>query len=289
MQEERETLIKQVFPGLRRFSRQRGVDLIEIDLRWGITEAQASRGEVLPVCIGEIDRCRPYFIGILGDRYGTVPEALPEAPWVLPGASMTHMEIEWAALRPGVDTRRAYFFFKRNAPGPESQRSLKAEIRGAGLPVEEYDHADDLGPRIERVLKAAIDEDFPEARAPTWLDIEREAIEVFQATRVAGYVARAEWLKRLDGPESVVVTGRSGQRQICVAGELGRPHLGASVRTLPGGHAPRRGGGSGRAPAARRAERRSPERPRRPPCGGVSGAGGGGTADPRSRRRRAPR
>ena len=61
----------------------------EVDLRWGITDEQ--KGEVLPICLAEIERCRPYFIGLLGERYGWVPDAIapdlveqePVAPGVL--------------------------------------------------------------------------------------------------------------------------------------------------------------------------------------------------------------
>jgi hypothetical protein len=44
-----------------------------VNLRWGITEEQARRGDVLPICLGEIDRCRPFFLCLLGERYGWVP------------------------------------------------------------------------------------------------------------------------------------------------------------------------------------------------------------------------
>src|SRR5207237_10412372 len=73
LQAEREHLIKQVFPELRLRCRARGVEFTEIDLRWGITE-EATAGKVLRVCLDEIDRCRPYFLGVLGDRYGWVPD-----------------------------------------------------------------------------------------------------------------------------------------------------------------------------------------------------------------------
>ena len=41
--EERDVLVKRVFPELRRFCRERFVELIEVDLRWGITSKQAAR------------------------------------------------------------------------------------------------------------------------------------------------------------------------------------------------------------------------------------------------------
>jgi len=87
MQEERDILIKKVFPELRRRCRERGVEFVEVDLRWGVTEEQAERGEVLPICLAEIDNCRPYFVGLLGERYGWVPDRIAEdlletQPWL---------------------------------------------------------------------------------------------------------------------------------------------------------------------------------------------------------------
>jgi hypothetical protein len=38
MQKERERLVKYVFPELRRRRRERSVELVEVDLRWGINE-----------------------------------------------------------------------------------------------------------------------------------------------------------------------------------------------------------------------------------------------------------
>jgi len=71
--EERDLLIKQVFPALRRRLKDRFVELVDVDLRWGITAEQAERGEVLGICLAEIERSRPFFIGLLGERYGWVP------------------------------------------------------------------------------------------------------------------------------------------------------------------------------------------------------------------------
>ena len=74
---ERDELVKKVFPELRRRCRSRFVELLEVDLRWGITEEQSRQGATLKICLQEIDRCRPcapvFFIGLLGERYGWVP------------------------------------------------------------------------------------------------------------------------------------------------------------------------------------------------------------------------
>jgi len=39
----------------------------------GLTEQDETQGQIVRSCLEEIDRCRPYFIGITGDRYGFIP------------------------------------------------------------------------------------------------------------------------------------------------------------------------------------------------------------------------
>ena len=57
--QERDLLVKEIFPELRRKARQRGVDVVDVDLRWGITQEESEQGKVIPICLGEIDRCSP--------------------------------------------------------------------------------------------------------------------------------------------------------------------------------------------------------------------------------------
>jgi hypothetical protein len=70
MQVERRELVTKTFPALRAKYRARGVEVFEVDLRWGITREMQERGDTLPILLAEIDPCLPYFIGLLGDRYG---------------------------------------------------------------------------------------------------------------------------------------------------------------------------------------------------------------------------
>src|SRR4030067_3576358 len=78
MHAEREELVKRIFPQLRKLCDQRGVTWGEVDLRWGITDEQTAEGKVLPICLDEIRRCRPYFIAMLGERYGWGPMEIPD-------------------------------------------------------------------------------------------------------------------------------------------------------------------------------------------------------------------
>jgi hypothetical protein len=99
MQSERDELLKRVFPQLRKLCEDRGVTWGEVDLRWGVTDEQATEGKVLPVCLAEIRNCRPYFLGLLGERYGWVPPAIPAGlmasePWLAEhgGRSVTELD-----------------------------------------------------------------------------------------------------------------------------------------------------------------------------------------------------
>ena len=119
MHAEREELVKRVFPQLRKLCEERGVGWTEVVLRWGVTEEQAQRGEVLPICLAEIDRCRPYFIGLFGERYGWVPDEVPqelvdEQPWLAEhrGQSVTELEILHGVLRNPVMANRACFYLR---------------------------------------------------------------------------------------------------------------------------------------------------------------------------------
>jgi len=56
MQGEREGLRRAVFPIVREACEQRGIAFFEIDLRWGVTRAEAESGRVLAICLEEIDR-----------------------------------------------------------------------------------------------------------------------------------------------------------------------------------------------------------------------------------------
>ena len=52
--QERDLLVKQVFPELRRKARECGVEVVDVDLRWGITEEERRQGKVIPICLGRL-------------------------------------------------------------------------------------------------------------------------------------------------------------------------------------------------------------------------------------------
>src|SRR4249919_2343995 len=73
MHAERDHLVKVVFPELRERLEPFRIELIDVDLRWGITREQAENDRVLDLCLRQIDECRPFFLALVGERYGWVP------------------------------------------------------------------------------------------------------------------------------------------------------------------------------------------------------------------------
>lgn len=119
MHAERDHLVKKVFPALRERLDPYRVDLVDVDLRWGITEAQAADGRVLGLCLAEIEACHPYFIGVLGQRYGWVPDHVPDETvrrhrW-LDGEtdkSITELEVLYGALADEAKEARSFFYLR---------------------------------------------------------------------------------------------------------------------------------------------------------------------------------
>src|SRR5271156_3409510 len=120
MQAERDHLVKVVFPELREWLLPSRVFLDDIDLRWGVTREQAENDKGLDFCLQQIDECRPFFIGILGERYGWGPPANSDAVraqrgWLQheTGKSVTELEILFGALLNDPAMRgRSFFYFR---------------------------------------------------------------------------------------------------------------------------------------------------------------------------------
>ncbi|MGW6932426.1 DUF4062 domain-containing protein [Lentzea sp. NPDC054927] len=82
MDRERDLLARVVIPRVNERLRERGhgVSIYPVDLRWGVEtddrlDAETRQRVILQVCAGEVRRCRPLFLGLLGGEYGWVPPA----------------------------------------------------------------------------------------------------------------------------------------------------------------------------------------------------------------------
>lgn len=208
MQGEREELVKRVFPEIRRICEERGVTWGEVDLRWGVTDEQKAEGQVLPICLAEIELSRPYFIGLLGDRYGWVPDEIPgdlaaQQQWLgdVDGKSVTELEVLHGVLNDPDMAGHAYFYFRDPAfldQVPEAERDAYLE-----LPTAEEIEA--LGPEQAEARAAARRQQLADLKDR----IRSTAFPVrddYADPRALGELVRADLLAlvdRLFPPESV--------------------------------------------------------------------------------------
>ena len=130
MHAERDLLVKRVFPELRLWCARRKLQLRDIDLRWGVSAADAQENKrVVEVCLRNIDKCRPFFLCFMGQRRGWVPkegdvnpetlEAFPAISSQIGKASVTELEVLHALMQPlapdAAPVRYARFYFRDDA------------------------------------------------------------------------------------------------------------------------------------------------------------------------------
>ena len=246
MHAERDHLVRVVFPELRERCAKRHLHLIDVDLRWGVTEEDAQRGKALEICLHEIEDCRPFFIGLLGERYGWIPprydipdeEQFDTLRNIEAGHSITAMEIYHGVLNNPRMRTHAFFYFRDPAfidtlplekqPDfrPEDDehatklRQLKDRIRASGLRLREnyrYDVMEALGRRVLEDLWGAVQVEYPE-EAPEVepLDAERAYHDFFIESRTELFIGQRHMLARLhefaagDTLGPMVVTGTPG-------------------------------------------------------------------------------
>jgi len=126
MQAERDMLRDFVLPKVNEFASQYGYAIEFIDLRWGVDTASISEEEqnrkILYTCLDEIKRSRPFFIGLIGDRYGWIPPhqdmeaVLKASQFSLESLSIsvTALEIEFGVL--SSDSLPICQFYFRKSP-----------------------------------------------------------------------------------------------------------------------------------------------------------------------------
>lgn len=219
--EERDLLIKRVFPELRRRARDRLVEVIGVDLRWGITEEDSQKGETLPICLKEIERSHPYFLGLLGDRYGwtPTPKQYPETllatqPWLSEhagGKSVTELEILHGVLNNPAMEGQAFFYFRdakwsedkgddfRSEGTEESSKltRLKERIKSSLFPVTEYRTPEEASDRIMKDLWALIDRQYPTDAVPDELQRESGLHESYAFERRRLYIGQEKTVLKL--------------------------------------------------------------------------------------------
>lgn len=228
---ERDELVKRIFPILHRLCMSRYIHFSYVDLRWGITNEESSENKVVPLCFQHIKDCRPFFIGMLGERYGWIPEAntIPEAllvaePWIndCKNCSVTELEILHGVLNSSNVECNAFFYFRdkgfvdkienkhkkdfsvESGFHAKKIKELKEKIRehyNAGkltiAPKENYKTPEEFGNLVLQDFVQFINENFPK-----WAKLEeKERIEMqnkyFLTEQLQLFVGRENYIQSL--------------------------------------------------------------------------------------------
>ncbi len=240
MQDERTVLRKEVFPVLRDYCESRGASFFEVDLRWGVTREEAESGRVLSICLGEIDRCRPFVLGMIGGRYGWVDpsaksilESSPKFERVLDYAdrSVTELELRYAICdRPsGAATPLALVYERPSSKiGLDGSKfsDLKSSLQTASVVVR--DSPADLGlfaRQLRADLLGVLKTHFDAANVG-FRSTERDRAQAVEQRLEVGYVAQPEldllvqFLR--EGVSNIAVIGRAGAGKSMLAAALAR-------------------------------------------------------------------
>ncbi|KNC96200.1 uncharacterized protein SPPG_08354 [Spizellomyces punctatus DAOM BR117] len=163
---ERDVLAREVFPGLEREVRKKGLDAFTfIDFRQDLPRYTPTDSTTLLHALMHIEHCRPYYIGIIGHSYGWIPDmndpthissaTLVKYPWLrkYEGASTMELEMTYGALDRDLvgDDLQALFYIKagESEQHPMSDNGSVVSLQNAQEQTLENDRLERLKARIK--------------------------------------------------------------------------------------------------------------------------------------------
>ena len=231
MMGERDYLMRRTFPKLRQIASERDVYLTEVDLRWGITEEESKTGKVVDICLREIDNSIPFFIGIIGNRYGWIPSLDDLSPETIVNfssinsylekhLSVTEMEVQYGVLERAEDLHAVFYIKSENnqdiVDEPEKLSALKKAVRdNPKYPVFSYRDPEDLSSLVERDFLRLLDTLFPGGKL-SQIDKRHIAQSSFMRGLSHAYVCNNMLFKELEDWLS-----SPSEQELCIIGKSG--------------------------------------------------------------------
>jgi hypothetical protein len=157
LQRERNALARFTFPVVRQAYVESGMTFSERDLRWGIA-VESSEEFIFQKCIDSIDDCDRHFIGILGNRYGWVPDQIPtqiqsRSTIDLRGKSITEIEILVGVLQQSSMNLCEFFFKSTNSSADDPRlKKLKETIANSAYKITYFNDPEQLSALITQTL-----------------------------------------------------------------------------------------------------------------------------------------
>ena len=244
MNEERDALVR-IFPQISELCNKRGVEFVPLDLRWGINEDAAKEGRVVETCLREVDDARPFFIGIIGHRYGWMPneddlgnwssELKKRYPWLKEAMqnsmSITEMEIQHAVLmrKDNEQMNAAFYLRSEKMPIPSSYKEISGSIAEQKLKrlkdaicgqkqfkAEHYDSVNELANMVLKDVTEFIDKVFPVQSVSSY-DVDADLQERILKSRIRSLIPMDRYAPQIEG----WVKGQS-KRHLLITGHQGR-------------------------------------------------------------------
>ena len=223
------------FPRLEKLCAHRGIFFAPLDLRWGVTSEQSGSGQVIKLCLEEIDRSRPYFVCSLGFRNGwslyptddtndqyvqlllkTFDIGVQQFPWIQQcmDRSVTELEILHGTLNNPQLNPRTYFYFRsceflNSIQNTERKiyvetglaeialMKLKMRIVQAGYKIQYFSSAMQMCDQLEGDMSGDIEIDFP-IQTLTPLQRELKDHQAYSDIRSRIYVGGESYYSALD-------------------------------------------------------------------------------------------
>jgi nephrocystin-3 len=223
LDDERGYLAKQTFPLLRTYCNRKGVHFSEIDLRWGLTEEDSKNGRVLRLCLDQIQDCKPFFIGILGSRYGWIPtlsdlqkdrqlkENYPEVfASVNESRSVVEIEFEQGMLNDPQPEYQFVYAKQQEKRNPRVEELLH-RVAEKELKTTEFASLEELHQAVLSDLQSAVDRYLEESNT-AWADEDQRA---FMTERLRSYIEHSSYSSKIDDQlaqerSMTIITGDSG-------------------------------------------------------------------------------
>jgi WD40 repeat protein len=190
MHAERDCLVKRVFPALSEWCERRRIRLVDIDLRWGVTEAEAtSNPRAVEALLDRIGERLPLFVCLVGQRYGWVPrgaDAADDTRVRLPGldtaigdtAAAVELALVHSLVQPlpqQIDGQprvpHAFFYLRDPAyldaiePGPLPDQQIDPAVRARADRRRIYTDDAEKDPKHRRLLATSL-RDLREVKIP---------------------------------------------------------------------------------------------------------------------------
>ena len=259
---ERDLIQTKLSPDLNDLAYKKRIEGIKFrDLRWGIDtgiDEKNKNKRILEVCLDEIDNSRPYFIVLLGDRYGWIPQGdLVKETGIEYGIynrdqsiekSIVNLEIDYGFLKNPAYAQNAYAYFRtivgdvkgtiydQDPMEKEKVEALKAEIRELLDPshIHEYELKIEDGKLVgtntfvqmakDDVSKILFENQFQEKLSEN----QREIVHHIRQAKEKELLSSArksieeEVIKEIDNNNVISISGKSGNGKSTLMAKLYR-------------------------------------------------------------------